>query len=248
MPNNKLDRFTQKARRVLSLAQAEAEQMLHSQIGTEHLLLGLMREEGGVGGRVLRDLGLSQRHVVQLIDEMQHTARTTDDTALDLSPRLKHVIELAIDEARRMGHHYIGTEHLLLALVRERGNMGVEILTRCNIMPEAVRRQTRKVLQEGPGQPDPQPAETTPTQPARISAAINSTLHLSVTDTLTGTVNFEFSLPIAQVENLLDTIYDLIDKGEPSTLVLDDPDHAQKIEIILKNDAEKSSPGASDGG
>ncbi len=69
MPNNKMDRFTQRARRVLSLAQAEAEQMLHNQIGTEHLLLALLREEGGVGRRVIRDLELEQRYIEQLIDE-----------------------------------------------------------------------------------------------------------------------------------------------------------------------------------
>ena len=70
MPNNKMERFTQRARRVLSLAQEEAERLRHNYIGTEHLLLGLMREEGGVAGRVLRDLGLEQRRVEELVEEL----------------------------------------------------------------------------------------------------------------------------------------------------------------------------------
>jgi len=152
MPPNKMERFTQRARRVLSLAQEEAERLRHNYIGTEHLLLGLMREEGGVAGRVLRDLGLEQRRVEELVEELTRATARTTTTALDLSPGTKRVLELAVDEARRMGHHYIGTEHLLLGLVRQSEGVAIDVLKRLGVSPEEVRRQTRRVLQESPVQ------------------------------------------------------------------------------------------------
>jgi len=163
-----MERFTQRARRVLSLAQEEAERLQHGQIGTEHLLLGLMREEGGVAGRVLRDLGLEQRRVEELVNRLTDSGTRTAATNLDLSPGTKKVLELAVDEARRMGHHYIGTEHLLLGLVRQQEGIAIEVLRRLGISPEEVRRQTRRVLQESPLQstskpqperPQPQPQQ-----------------------------------------------------------------------------------------
>lgn len=89
MPQNKMERFTQRARRVLSLAQEEAERMQHSYIGTEHLLLGLIREEGGVAGRVLRELGLSPRRVEDLVERMTSSNRRSGPTRMDLSPSTK---------------------------------------------------------------------------------------------------------------------------------------------------------------
>ena len=151
MPN-KMERFTQRARRVLSLAQEEAERFQHNYIGTEHLLLGLMREEGGVAGRVLRDLGLEQRRVEELVERLTRASTRTASTQLDLSPGTKRVLELAVDEARRMGHHYIGTEHLLLGLVRQSEGVAIDVLKRLGVSPEEVRRQTRRVLQESPAQ------------------------------------------------------------------------------------------------
>ncbi|MBL8153555.1 MAG: AAA family ATPase, partial [Anaerolineae bacterium] len=147
-----MERFTQRARRVLSLAQEEAERLRHNYIGTEHLLLGLLREEGGVAGRVLRDLGLEQRRVEELVEEMTRASARTSNTAAELSPGTKRVLELAVDEARRMGHHYIGTEHLLLGLVRQSEGVAIDVLKRLGISPEEVRRQTRRVLQESPVQ------------------------------------------------------------------------------------------------
>jgi ATP-dependent Clp protease ATP-binding subunit ClpC len=164
VPPNKMERFTQRARRVLSLAQEEAERLRHNYIGTEHLLLGLMREEGGVAGRVLRDLGLEQRRVEELVEELTRATSRVPSTTLDLSPGTKRVLELAVDEARRMGHHYIGTEHLLLGLVRQSEGVAIDVLKRLSISPEEVRRQTRRVLQESPVQ-NSQPDRQEPRQP-----------------------------------------------------------------------------------
>ena len=158
MPN-KMERFTQRARRVLSLAQEEAERFRHSTIGTEHLLMGLMREEGGVAGRVLRDLGLEQRRIEELVERLTRASTRNGDTQIDLSPGTKRVLELAVDEARRLGHHYIGTEHLLLGLVRQTDGVAIEVLKRLGVSPEEVRRQTRRVLQESPLQPRQAPQE-----------------------------------------------------------------------------------------
>ncbi|MBX3086639.1 MAG: ATP-dependent Clp protease ATP-binding subunit [Anaerolineae bacterium] len=165
-----MERFTQRARRVLSLAQEEAERLQHSYIGTEHLLLGLMREEGGVAGRVLRDLGLDQRKVEELVERMTRAGQRAPNTRLDLSPGTKKVLELAVDEARRMGHHYIGTEHLLLGLVRQTEGIAIDVLKRLNVSPEEVRRQTRRVLQESPVQNRP-PQSSTPSKPDNPSSS-----------------------------------------------------------------------------
>ncbi len=166
---NKMERFTQRARRVLSLAQEEAERLEHNYIGTEHLLLGLIREEGGVAGRVLRELGLEQKRVEELVERMTRASTRSGSTAPELSPGTKRVLELAVDEARRMGHHYIGTEHLLLGLVRLPEGVAIDILKRLGVSPEEVRRQTRRVLQENPVQSkDPTPPET-PQRPSSSS-------------------------------------------------------------------------------
>jgi ATP-dependent Clp protease ATP-binding subunit ClpC len=156
-----MERFTQRARRVLSLAQDEAERLQHNYIGTEHLLLGLIREEGGVAGRVLRELGLDQRRVEELVERMTRATTRVTGSQPELSPGTKRVLELAVDEARRMGHHYIGTEHLLLGLMRQTEGVAIDILKRLGVSPEEVRRQTRRVLQESPVQSN-QPSQEEP--------------------------------------------------------------------------------------
>ncbi|MFN2195589.1 MAG: ATP-dependent Clp protease ATP-binding subunit [Anaerolineales bacterium] len=142
-----MERFTQRARRVLSLAHQEAERMRHNYIGTEHLLLGLIREEGGVAGRVLRELGLEPDRVQEIVERMTGTGQYRGGK-LDLSPGTQQVLEYAVDEARRMGHHYIGTEHLLLGLVRHGEGVAIDVLRKLGVTSEQIRRQTRRVLQE----------------------------------------------------------------------------------------------------
>ncbi|NDJ77780.1 MAG: ATP-dependent Clp protease ATP-binding subunit [Chloroflexi bacterium] len=171
MPSNKMERFTQRARRVLSLAQEEAERMQHSHIGTEHLLLGLMREEGGVAGRVLREMGLRQNQVEQLVERLADANKRVNVTRMDLSPATKKVLELAVDEARRMGHHYIGTEHLLLGLVRHNEGIAVDVFSELKISLDEIRRQTRRVLQENPLQSSRRAMESSSENPSRSSSA-----------------------------------------------------------------------------
>jgi ATP-dependent Clp protease ATP-binding subunit ClpC len=144
-----MQRFTQRARRVLSLAHEEAERLHHNYIGTEHLLLGLIREEGGVAGRVLRELGLDPARVKETVERLTGVGRHAGGK-IELAPSTEQVLQLAIEEARRMGHHYIGTEHLLLGLVRQGEGVAIDVLRRLGITPEQVRRQTRRVLQETP--------------------------------------------------------------------------------------------------
>jgi ATP-dependent Clp protease ATP-binding subunit ClpC len=147
---NKLDRFTQRARRVLAFAQEEAERLNHSYIGTEHLLLGLMREESGIAGKVLRDLNVNPERVTELVERITGPGRRTPFSKIDLTPRTKRVIELAVDEARRLGQHYIGTEHLLLGLIRQGDGVAIDILRQLGVSPEQIRRETQKALQETP--------------------------------------------------------------------------------------------------
>ncbi len=142
-----MERFTQRARRVLSLAHQEAERLRQSTIGTEHLLLGLIQEEGGVASRVLRDLGLEPDRIRELVERMSGFGSYRGGK-IDLSPGVQQVLEFAIDEARKLGHHYIGTEHLLLGLVRLNEGGAIDVFRKLGVTPEQIRRQTRRVLQE----------------------------------------------------------------------------------------------------
>ncbi|MFZ3078134.1 MAG: Clp protease N-terminal domain-containing protein, partial [Bellilinea sp.] len=147
-----MERFTQRARRVLSLAHQEAERMRQPMINTEHLLLGLIQEEGGIAGRVLRDLGLEPERVQEMVERLSGIGQTRS-SKIDLSSGVQEVLEFAIEEARRMGHHYIGTEHILLGMVRSNEGKAMDVLRKLGITPEQIRRQTRRVLQESSSAP-----------------------------------------------------------------------------------------------
>ena len=142
-----MERLTQRARRVLSLAHHEAERLRHNYIGTEHLLLGLIREEGGVAARVLRELGLEADRVEEIVERL--TGAGQHETGkIDLSPGTQQVLEFAFEEARRLGNHYVSTEHLLLGLVRYGEGIALNVLRKLGVTPEQIRRQTRRILQE----------------------------------------------------------------------------------------------------
>ena len=159
--SDKLDRFTKRARRVLTLAQEEALRLNHNYIGTEHLLLGLVREENGVAVKVLRELGVEPGQVIRAVERTVGRGERPPFGKPTLAPRTKRVIELAVDEARLMGHHYIGTEHLLLGLVREGEGIAVNVLRGLGINLDRVRTQTaRNILQNQAQSKDKQKKES----------------------------------------------------------------------------------------
>src|SRR3981081_4007060 len=115
---DRFDKFTERARKVLQLAQEEAQRFNHNYIGTEHLLLGLVREGEGVAAKVLGNLGVELNKARSAVEFAIGVGDLTGAGDIGLTPRAKKVIELSVDEARRLNHHYIGTEHLLLGLGR----------------------------------------------------------------------------------------------------------------------------------
>jgi len=145
---DKLERLTKRARHVLALAQEEAQRLNHDYIGTEHLLLGLIREENGVASRVLRSLGVKPWRVQKMIERMSGPSRRTGLTKPSLTPRTKRVLELAFDEARRMGQYYIGTEHLLLGLVRQGDGVAIDVLKSMGVDLDKLRAETTRLMME----------------------------------------------------------------------------------------------------
>jgi ATP-dependent Clp protease ATP-binding subunit ClpC len=148
-----MERFTQRARRVLSLAHQEAERARQNKIGTEHLLLGLMEEEGGVAGRVLRELGMDSDRMREMVERVASSGDYVGGK-IELAPETQQVLEQAVEEARRLGHHYIGTEHILLGLVSGEGT-AMDVLRKLGVTPDQIRRQTRRVLNETTSSPTP---------------------------------------------------------------------------------------------
>src|SRR5881628_1847319 len=141
------DRFNDRAKRVLALAQDEAIRFNHNYIGTEHLLLGLVREGEGVAARVLDSLGVELSKVRKAVEfVIGRGDSTTSPSEITLSPRAKKVIELAIDEARKLGHSHVGTEHLLLGLVREGEGIASGVLESLGVSLEKVRHQVIAAL------------------------------------------------------------------------------------------------------
>ncbi len=146
--SDKLDRFSKRARKVLTMAQEEAQRLNHNYIGTEHLLLGLVKEDQGVAVKVLRELGVEPMQVIKAIERAVGKGDRPPYGKPTLAPRTKRVIELSVEEARLMGHQYIGTEHLLLGLVREGEGIAVNVLRSLGVSLEKVRTTTAKSLLE----------------------------------------------------------------------------------------------------
>ncbi|HEY6540023.1 MAG TPA: Clp protease N-terminal domain-containing protein, partial [Ktedonobacteraceae bacterium] len=145
---DRFDRFTERARKVLSLAQEEAQRFQHNYIGTEHLLLGLVREGEGVAAKVLSNLGVELNKVRSAVEFIIGRGDRIVLGEIGLTPRAKKVIELAVDEARRLNHHYIGTEHLLLGLVREGEGIAAGVLESLGVSLDKVRQQVNYVLNQ----------------------------------------------------------------------------------------------------
>lgn len=144
--SDRFDKFTIRARKVLTLSQEEAQHFQHNYIGTEHLLLGLVHEGEGVAAKVLINLGVQLSDVRKAIEFIIGRGERIITGEIGLTPRAKKVIELAVDEARMLNHHYIGTEHILLGLVREGNGIAAGVLESMGVKLEQVRAETLKVL------------------------------------------------------------------------------------------------------
>src|SRR6188472_1491501 len=164
---DRFDKFTDRARKVLTLAQDEAQRFNHNYIGTEHLLLGLVREGEGVAARVLENMNVELAKVRTAVEFIIGRGDRPVVGEVGLTPRAKRVIELAIDEARRLGHNYIGTEHLLLGLVREGEGIAAGVLESLGVNLDKVRHEVIRVLSQssssGPANSETKRASKTPT-------------------------------------------------------------------------------------
>jgi ATP-dependent Clp protease ATP-binding subunit ClpA len=141
------ERFTERARQVVVLAQGEARALKHNYIGTEHLLLGLLREEEGLAARVLESLDITVEEVrAQVARIIGHGDEPPTASQIPFTPRAKKVLELALREAMALGHNYIGTEHILLGVVRENQGVGARILLEFDADAETIRNEVLRVL------------------------------------------------------------------------------------------------------
>src|SRR5215217_5134110 len=127
-PTTMFERFTERARQVVVLAQEEARTLKHNYIGTEHILLGLLREEEGLAARVLESLDITVERVRAQVVRIVGSGEEVTSGQIPFTPRAKKVLELALREALSLGHNYIGTEHILLGLVRENEGVAARIL------------------------------------------------------------------------------------------------------------------------
>ncbi|HEX6484403.1 MAG TPA: Clp protease N-terminal domain-containing protein [Ktedonobacteraceae bacterium] len=145
---NRFDRFTKGARHVLVLAQEEAQRFQHNYIGTEHLLLGLLREREGVAAQVLTNLGIEEDQARHAVEAIIGCGERIVLGEMVLTPRTKKVFEFAVDEAYRLNHRLIGTGHLLLGLIREGDGMAAGVLENFGLHLEQVRTETLRVLRQ----------------------------------------------------------------------------------------------------
>jgi ATP-dependent Clp protease ATP-binding subunit ClpC len=160
---SRFDKFSEHARRVLTLAQEEAQRFNHSYIGTEHILLGLVREEEGIAAKVLTGMGVSLPRIRQAVEYIIGAGERPSVSSSGLTSRAKKIIELAIDEARQMGHSYIGTEHLLLGILREGEGIAARVLQNLDVSQERVRAEISRVLSSSSQKAKPGRPSRTPT-------------------------------------------------------------------------------------
>src|SRR5438046_1046487 len=140
------ERFTDRARRVVVLAQEEARMLNHNYIGTEHILLGLIHEGEGVAAKALESLGISLEAVRQQVEEIIGQGQQAPSGHIPFTPRAKKVLELSLREALQLGHNYIGTEHILLGLIREGEGVAAQVLVKLGADLNRVRQQVIQLL------------------------------------------------------------------------------------------------------
>ena len=158
------ERFTDRARRVVVLAQEEARMLNHNYIGTEHILLGLIHEGEGVAAKALESLGIALEGVRQQVEEIIGQGQQAPSGHIPFTPRAKKVLELSLREALQLGHNYIGTEHILLGLIREGEGVAAQVLVKLGADLNRVRQQVLQLLSGSQGK---EPAEGSSGRPRR---------------------------------------------------------------------------------
>ena len=141
------DRFTDRARKVMGLARQEAQRLNHEYIGTEHILLGLVQEGSGVAANVLKNLDIDLKKIRQEVEKIVKTGPSMVTMGqLPFTPRAKKVLELALEEASNLGHNYIGTEHILLGLIKEQDGKAAKVLQNLGVKLDTVREEVLDFL------------------------------------------------------------------------------------------------------
>ena len=154
----KFNGFTEKANKVLNLAVASAQQLGHTYIGSEHLLLGILEEGTGVAASVLNEKGITAEQVVERLQAVIGQGQPTSLSPNDFTPRCKRILEMAIAAARSMGHNYVGTEHILMAIIQEGDSYAVRFLSDLGADPQAIFNDTARAV----GAEPPEPATRAP--------------------------------------------------------------------------------------
>src|SRR5437588_4170931 len=160
-PNHPMARFTERARKVLSLANEEAYRYNHDSVGTEHLLLAIISEWEGVGAKVLNRLQVQPGKVREQIETLHPAGeQPVGDSQIGMSQQGKASIELAVQEAQLLNHHYIGTEHLLLGLLREEESIAGQVLQTSGVTLEKSRKLIKQILAQGQTTSAPEPEQS----------------------------------------------------------------------------------------
>ncbi len=224
--NEMFERFTDRARRVVVLAQEEARMLGHNYIGTEHILLGLIHEGEGVAAKALESLGISLEAVRQQVQESIGRGQQAPSGHIPFTPRAKTVLELTSREARQLGHHYIGTEHILLGLIREGEGVAAQVLVKLGADLNRVRQQVIQLLHGYQGK-EPTSSGATPgglrrgrvpsDVPARVTA-LESRLSAIEQRVGTGPATTDIDEQIAQVRRDKEAAIDAQDFEQAGSL------------------------------
>jgi ATP-dependent Clp protease ATP-binding subunit ClpC len=143
------ERFTERAREVVVVAQEEARRLDHDRIGTEHILLGLVHDEvGGVAAKALESLGNSPQAVRQHVEDIIGRGEQAPPGHIPFTPQAKAVLALSLEESRALGHHYIGTEHILLGLIRQGDGAAAQVLARLGVNLDSAREQVIRLVDD----------------------------------------------------------------------------------------------------
>jgi len=168
------ERFTDRARRVVVLAQEEARMLNHNYIGTEHILLGLIHEGEGVAAKSLESMGISLEAVRAQVEEIIGQGKQAPSGHIPFTPRAKKVLELSLREALQLGHNYIGTEHILLGLIREGEGVAAQVLVKLGADLNRVRQQVIQLLAGYQGKEPAASASPAEAHPPRRSCPTSS--------------------------------------------------------------------------